>query len=346
MSGPPWASGPRPVAGPGAAPTPFGPTPFGPTEPAPRRPRPGREPGAATVSVTVDPGRVQIILWLLVGSLISLDVLRSLTGGLGMLPYTVTRFFDGNDRDSFGAGACSTLALAITVLLFGCSAAARRRDDPTAPGWRLLAWVAAFVFVDEITSMRRSLAVVLRERYALYGPERYTWALLYLPAALAVLVVLARHARRMAPGVVRRLVPGLGLVAAGIVGLEPFQAKFAQQHGEDSLSFRLLSAAAGGAELVGLTLILTAALLAAAGLTGGFAVFLAADPPARPPGGPTSPSGPPGPVGDPPLAQPGAPVWAAPAGAGGPAQPDRPDVARPAGAWKPFQDVRPDEGRA
>jgi hypothetical protein len=139
----------------------------------------------------------------------------------------------------------------------------------------VLAWVTCFVFADETTSLHQSLAEVLRDRYQFHGPARYTWALLYLPVVVVVLVVLMRDLRRVAPAVRNRLIPGGALYATGAVLLEPVVAKLGQEHGDDSLSFKIMLAVADSAQLIGLVLVFCAALVAAGRLADRFTFLLA-----------------------------------------------------------------------
>jgi len=253
MSGPPWADD----------------VPQGRRQPRGRPAAPGE-----TVLVAVQSGRVQVILWLVVGSLVCLNFLVSVIGRLNLLPWTLTRFFDGNDHDSFLIGTTATIGLLTALLMFGCMVAARHRGDLAERGWRMLGWVTLFVFADETTSLHRSVADVVRARYHFTGAAGYTWALMYLPAAVAVIAVLLRDARHFPPAVLRRLLPGGALYAFGVIGLEPVLAGIARDNGDDSLSFRLLAAFADSCAIVGLVLVFSAALVAAGWLADGFTFSL------------------------------------------------------------------------
>jgi hypothetical protein len=236
---------------------------------------------SGTVEIPVRLGRVQIILWLVTGSLITLDFLVAIAAGLQLLPQTITRFFDGSDRANFVTGARTTMLLLLVLLLFGCAVAARRRDDPSAPGWRLLGFVAAFAFADETTFLHQWLATVLHERYALTGALRYGWALLYLPAAVIVLVVLRRDLRRMAPAVRNRLLPGVLVYVLGAIVLEPVVAVLTEDHGAGATSVKLVLAVADAGQLAGLVLMVSALLIATSRFTSGFTLALTEPEPLR-----------------------------------------------------------------
>ncbi|HEY6798160.1 MAG TPA: hypothetical protein VI248_26070 [Kineosporiaceae bacterium] len=248
------------------------------------------------VEVLVDPGRVQIVLWLLTGSLVTLNVLVSLFSGLHLLPYGLVRVLDGNDRDSFLGGANTVLLLLAAVLMTGGTIVARRRGDSSLGACRVLALATWFAFVDDLTGLRSWLAEVLGARYHLHGVGRYAWAVVYLPVAVAVLIVLVRDLWRV-PGAVRnRLLPGLALYAIGIIGLEPAEAMVAEGRGAASLSFRITTAIADGTALIGLTFVISALLVAATRTIDAVTLVLAApDPSRRPIGAPDAAGSPPGP---------------------------------------------------
>jgi hypothetical protein len=239
---------------------------------------PRAEPSGSAVPLAVRLGRAQIILWLVAGILISLNFVAGVTGGLELLPYTITRFFDGNDTGSFLAGAKNTLLLLATVLMYACSVAAARRADPAAAGWRALAAVTCFVLADETTMLHSTLSEVLRDRYHFTGALRYTWAVLYLPVAAVVGWALVRRLRGTSGAVLGRLLPGIALYAVGAIVLEPFRSKLEKEHGDESLSFRTMASVADSIVLVGLVLVVCAALVAASRLATGFTVRLVAEP--------------------------------------------------------------------
>ena len=240
--------------------------------PGRRRPRPRRQ-GAAPdggVELVVQTGRVQIILWLVAGALICLNFLVGVTGQLKLLPWTITRFFDSADNDSLLTATKTTVALLSALVMSGCALAARRRGDPTSRGWRWLAWVTGFVFADEATSLHRSVARVVEDHYHFQGPARYTWALMYLPLAAVLLVVLVRDVKGMPAAVRNRLLPGGLLYVTGAVALEPFVARLAQANGDESLSFKVMVAFGDSCALAGLVLVFCAVLVAASRLADGF----------------------------------------------------------------------------
>src|SRR6185295_7010512 len=112
------------------------------TAPPPARPRRDRSHSAAAerddVRIDIDVGRAQGVIWMITGVLIVLDFLVSFAAAKNLLPYTITRFFDGDSKVNFPTGAKTTFLLSAVVLMLCCWAAGRRSGDRAARGWLLL----------------------------------------------------------------------------------------------------------------------------------------------------------------------------------------------------------------
>jgi hypothetical protein len=233
------------------------------------------------VVIPVDFDRIRNVLWLVTGTLVALDFLVSVASGLRVLPYTITRFFDGDSKVNFPTGAKTTMLLATAVLMLGCWTAGRRRNDPASRGWLLLSLVTAFAFLDETIWLHQSLNQVLTNRFHFQGLLKFSWTIVYLPAAVLVGIFLLKNLRLMRPGVRNRLLPGGAIYAAGAMLLEPIKSQVADGPGDDSPAFKLVSAVSDSMELIGLTVLLLAVLVAARHLTAGFSFAFSAprDPP-------------------------------------------------------------------
>jgi hypothetical protein len=75
------------------------------------------------MALSVQVRHVTSTVWKAVGVVIAADLIASLGAALGFLPYTITRFFDGDVKVNVPTGGKTTLLLASTVLLLGCWAA-------------------------------------------------------------------------------------------------------------------------------------------------------------------------------------------------------------------------------
>jgi hypothetical protein len=246
-----------------------------------RRVRAGRsvaDPSDEVVVIGVDVQRVQKVVWLVTGALIALDLLVSVAAGLHALPYTITRFFDGDAKVNFPTGAKTTLLLAATLLMLGCWTAGRRRADPVARGWLLLGLVTAFAFIDETTYLHQSLSEALDDTFHFHGVLKFAWTIVYIPAVVLVGAFLIRHLREMRPQVRNRLLPGGAVYVIGAIFFEPVKSHLAESVGDGSMLFRLVAAASDSLELAGLALLVCALLYAAQLLTAGFSFALKSHP--------------------------------------------------------------------
>jgi len=259
MSGQPWVERPvRPVDAGTSTPVDVGASDSGP------------RPAEAGVHV----GRVQIVLGLLVASLVVLAFVAAVSLGLGWLPRSTRRFVGGDGRGGVLAGAQLALLLLTVLATAGCSAAARGSAPVQVRGWKVLGVALGIVLVDEATQAHLSLAEALLYRFHPHGVQRYAWALLYLPVAVAVVLALVRDLRQVSRAVRRRLLPGLALLAFGGIVLQPITSKVVEQRGEGSTAGLVASVVADAAELAGVSLIFCAVLVAATMLSPTFTLRL------------------------------------------------------------------------
>jgi hypothetical protein len=256
------------------------------------RPRPVGDAGPAeSVTVAVDLPAVTTVLWIVTAALVVLDFVASVAAATRLLPYALTRFFDGDSKVNFPTGEKTTLLLTASLLMLLCWTAGRRRQDEAASGWLLLALVTGYAFVDETIYLHQTLSTAMTDKLHLTGVLKYSWTAVYVPAALLVGIFLLRNLRLMAAPVRRRLLPGGAIYVAGAMLLEPVKGHLADTRGDDSLAFKLAAAVSDSLELVGLTLLVIAMLVAVRTLGRGFLFVLRADgePPALRSGAPAVP---------------------------------------------------------
>jgi hypothetical protein len=229
------------------------------------------------VVVTLDVPRIQTTIWLITGTLIALDFVASAAVAQRLLPYTITRFFDGDDKVNFPTGAKTTLLLAAVLLLLGCWRASSRRPDPTTRGWLLLAAVTAFAFIDETTFLHQSISGVLSDKYHFTGILKFAWTLLYAPAGVLVGIFILRNLRHLRPQIRNRVLPGGIIYVLGAIFLEPVKSHLATTSGDGSLAFKLTAAVSDSMELAGLAMLVCGLLHTTRLLTAGFSFALNTD---------------------------------------------------------------------
>jgi hypothetical protein len=227
-----------------------------------RRPAPG-----APVDLVVDIPRVRRVMWRATAVLVILNIAASIGASLDAVPYTLTRFFDGDNKVNFPTGAKTLYLLACTVLLLGSHVAARRRNDPSATGWLLLGLCTAFAFVDETTYLHQSLSEVMTGHFHFTGVLTYAWTIVYWPVAAMASVFLVRNLGDLHPRVRRLLLPGGVLYVTGAIVMEPLKSELADRYGEGSLPMELTAAVSDSMQLIGLTLLASALIAVLAMLT-------------------------------------------------------------------------------
>ncbi|MFZ0157818.1 MAG: hypothetical protein WAL50_02220 [Kineosporiaceae bacterium] len=206
--------------------------------------------------------RIQRTLWGLTGLLVLADGVASAGAALRVLPYTLTRFFDGDYKVNFPTGAKLLLLLVATVLLTACWTAARRAADRSATGWLLLGFCTAFALMDETVYLHQSLAELLRQHFDLGGPLAYAWTIVYIPMAALASVFLLRNLRTMHPRVRGLLMPGGVVYVTGAILMEPVKSQLMEQYGENSLPLKAAAAVSDSMQLIGLTLLVCSLLTA------------------------------------------------------------------------------------
>jgi hypothetical protein len=226
------------------------------------------------VLITVDLRQVQLAMWALVGILVVADFFVSAASVTQLLPYSITRFFDGDAKVNFPTTGKTTLLLAAALLMLGCWTACRRRHDPQARGWLALALVTAFAWTDESTYLHQTLNEEMTKKLHLTGFLQFSWTIIYLPAAVLVGVFLLRNLRIMPAAVRNRLLPGGAVYATGALLFEPIKSHIADTYGDGGMLFKMAAGVSDSLELVGLTMLVCAVLVAADLLTVGFSFAL------------------------------------------------------------------------
>ncbi|MBK6872866.1 MAG: hypothetical protein IPJ14_06985 [Kineosporiaceae bacterium] len=227
-----------------------------------RSPAPG-EP----LHITVNTLRVRQLIWAVIAFLVLMNLISSAGAGLRFLPYTLTRFFDGDDKVNFPTTGKTLLLLTSTVLLLTCWAAARRRRDPSAAGWLLLGLCTAFAFGDESIYLHQTLAEVLNKKFHFTGPLTFAWTIVYWPMAAMASIVLVRYLRTMHPRVRRLLLPGGVLYVTGAILIEPVKSELADRFGEGTIQMEMAAALSDSMQLIGLALLVGSLLTALSLLT-------------------------------------------------------------------------------
>jgi hypothetical protein len=234
-------------------------------------------PRRGTIELGLDVAAACRWLWTAMAVIVGMDFAASIVAGLGG-PYLATRFFDGDYKVNFPTGYKLALLLVITVLFALLARVARRDGDGFAPGWTLLALVGGFALLDETVWLHQSISEILHHGLHTSGVLKFAWTVVYLPAVIAVLVILLRYLKYLAPSLRWWLLAGGALYGGGAVLLEPVKSHFSDTNGEQSLPFKLSAAVSDSAEMIGLTVLAVVLLTELARRVDGVALVLGGAP--------------------------------------------------------------------
>ncbi|MDQ1287525.1 MAG: hypothetical protein QG622_1090 [Actinomycetota bacterium] len=229
---------------------------------------------AAQVIAPVRIATVRRAIWMVIGTLITLDFITAFLSAFALAPYFFLRFFDADQKINFPTGTKTSFLLFNALLMVACWWGSKEKGDPVAKGWILLAAGTGFAFLDETTYLHQSLSTTMADTFGLTGVLKYSWTILYAPAAAVIGVFLLRNLKSMDPDVRRRLLIGGGLFVGGALLLEPIKSKLSESVGDDGLAFRLTAATSDSLELSGLALLTGAMLLALSKITARFSFDL------------------------------------------------------------------------
>jgi hypothetical protein len=235
----------------------------------------GGRPTDRTLSLTLDVRTVSMIVVLVTAVLVVLDFVSSAASAEGARQY-LTRFFNANEKVNFPTGFKTTMLLILTVLLAAMARRGKRDRDAFTRAWWLLAAVSAFAFIDELVYLHQTLSAVLHDHYKTGGALTFAWTLVYVPALVAVGVIVVSYMRYLSSRLRARLLLGGVLYGLGAVCFEPIKSHFADHSGQNSLAFQLVAAVSDSLEMIGLALLVIVLLTELASHVGRFDIALRA----------------------------------------------------------------------
>jgi hypothetical protein len=187
--------------------------------------------------------------------------MASLAAGARVLPYTLTRFFDGDVKTNFPTGFKTTALLATVVLLF-LLASSHGGDRAAVRTWRSLGFVVAFAFVDESVYLHQSLQLFLHQHYPTDGVLTYAWTAVYVPALVIAAGFVLPGLRWIEAPTRWQVLAGGVIYALGAVAMEPIKSQIASTKGDGGLAFKITAAVSDSLEMFALTLLVVVLLRA------------------------------------------------------------------------------------
>lgn len=208
----------------------------------------------AVRTLHIDVRAISLWLWGVAGAVVVLALVGGLAAGVDA-PYSITRFVDSDVKTNIPS-TYKILALLAALLLFLARWRLARTDsEPSTRLWAVLTGVTFFAFVDEATYLHQTLSEGMHEGLGWDGPLRFAWVVVYVPALIAVGIVVLHDLPTIEARVRMRLLVAGVLYGLGTIAMEPIKSAIADGRGEVSVAFKLTATTSDCLQVVGLTLL-------------------------------------------------------------------------------------------
>jgi hypothetical protein len=171
----------------------------------------------------------------------------------------VRRFLDSDVKTNLPSSFKVLTLLASTILVAGTARVARQRGERFARQWALLAAIIGFLTFDEMNFFHQSLNDSLAKVADGSGVLSFKWQLVYLPLAVLATLCLRRFLVALPPATRTRFVLAGLLFGGGSGVLEFMKGSQLGATGGSTLGFYLTAALSDTLEMVGLSLLVSAA---------------------------------------------------------------------------------------
>lgn len=196
------------------------------------------------------------VLWWAVAFVIVCDVIASVGDSKRWIPYSITRFFDGDVKVNVPTTAKALGLLSVALLMLLLSSVARKLGGPDRRLWLGLAGVVGFAFVDESIYLHQTLSEELHKHFHTHGILTYAWTAVYLPVLLLVAILALPGLRHLESRFRWRLLAAGGVYGIGAVAMEPFKSRLSEETSEAGLGFHLVAALSDSLQVIGLALLI------------------------------------------------------------------------------------------
>ncbi len=155
----------------------------------------------------------------------------------------------------------SLLLFVCSLLLFQISRSVREQSSQYASHWAALSALFLFLSMDEVASLHERSTKPLRQFLGASGFLYYTWVLPGLFLVLVVGLASVKFLLHLDPRTRRRVLVAGCLFVGGSIGMDMVSGAWAGKHGENGLTYLLMSDVEEVLEMTG-TLVFIYALLA------------------------------------------------------------------------------------
>lgn len=208
------------------------------------------------IAVELDARRIRIALLGVVAFFISTSLVAQLLFNTETWVFSEglqDRVLNVDAEDNMPTWFSSSMVFVIAILSFARS---QRETGRARRVWQLLAFTAAVVAFDEVTTYHERVGARIRDQFDTEGLLHHVWV---VPAAIAFGLVglyCLGTVRRIAAPHRNRIVLGASLMAAGAMGMEVLAGAFSDD--QDSVPYTLCVHAEEGLEMLGAVILLTA----------------------------------------------------------------------------------------
>ncbi len=209
-----------------------------------------------TLLLTWHQETLERVLWWAVGAVIAFDIVASVADSKRWIPYSITRFFDGDVKVNVPTSAKTLGLLSVALLMLLLSSAARKVGAPERRLWLGLAGVVGFAFVDESIYLHQTLSEELHKHLHTHGILSYAWTVVYVPVLVLVALLVLPGLRHLAAPLRWRLLAAGGVYGVGAVAMEPFKSRLSEETSEAGLGFHLVAAVSDSLQIIGLALLI------------------------------------------------------------------------------------------
>lgn len=229
---------------------------------------PSEPAGRSSLDISIPVRTVTRVLTVIVVGLVATTFLAQLLKNAGVVPDSIIRLFDSNEKVNFPTGYKLVALLGCTVLLWLVGMAKEQEGDRFARHWVVLSLIFGFLFLDEMAYLHQTLSGMLERHASFGGSLKFPWVAVYLPLLAVLAFAYWRFFWSLQPRFRWLFLIAAICFAGGSGGIEIFKGVAVNEAGFQSLRFGLLAALSDSLEEVGL-LVFLYALLTYLGLTVG-----------------------------------------------------------------------------
>jgi hypothetical protein len=212
-----------------------------------------------TVRLNISLGRLKVILITVISLLGACGLFAEYCHYILEIKSELIYYFSLSEEKNFPTWWSSTLLLACGVVLWGIARTKTRQAGEFKRHWAALAVIFCYMSIDELVEIHEWLGSI-PGIHELSGVAFYGWV---VPVGILVAVFALSYLKfvvHLPPATRRKVVLAGVIYVGGALGIELILGAFADQHGEDSFAWTMISWVEEMLEMMGSSLFLYALL--------------------------------------------------------------------------------------